>query len=95
MMNPHLCASREQMGEACELRAQLPNGKLRTCLHQIIHAPDNIRMSVERPWHRLVNPFHDVTATFDPKAEKVLERAREQINSLVKYKRVKGECDDK
>lgn len=66
-------ASTYQKGEAAEIRngGGSQSASDRTALNQIVHSGDT-----SGPWAKTPNPYRDPTNSFDPEAEKVLERNR-------------------
>ena len=88
--NPaHLIASREQIGEAAELRYHLPQGTIQSLLHSIVHSPDPQTQSKTAKYGP--NPFSGKDNEHDPLAEVVLGLAHRLVTEIVPYKRKKVE----
>eukprot|EP00943_MAST-04B_sp_MAST-4B-sp1_P008066 g8066.t1 len=63
-------ASEPQMGEAANIRNTIPDMSRadRNTLNQIIHSSDKYG-----PYASTPNPFRDLTASYDPKAQAALD----------------------
>ncbi len=71
---PRLYCNPPQMGEACEMRYSLPlSSEERQLLHQIAHSGDTYG-----PFAHTPNEFRDLTRSYDPKAQEVLDAIREK-----------------
>jgi len=65
-------ASAQQKGEAAELRYSV-DPELRRDLNQIVHSGD-----VAGPYSNTYNPYRDLTNSYDPKAQEVLDKAKKR-----------------
>jgi len=69
-------ASPYQMGQASQMRNQVPMSKRdRNVLHSIVHSGDRIG-----PYVKFPNQFRDFSSSYDRKAAQELKRIREEYN---------------